>query len=81
MYTFSLLAVEGMRHGQTPKEAGEKAIRRIVGKYPDFQGAMVVLSKTGKHAAVCHGLPGGKFPYTLANPSTGEAKVFNVDCL
>ena len=77
----SLLAVEGMRHGKSPKDAGEMAIRRIVSKYPDFQGAMVVLSKTGQHAAVCHGLPGGQFPYTLGNPSTGEAKVFYVDCL
>ena len=70
-----------MRHGQSPKDAGETAIRRIVAKYPGFQGAMVVLSKNGQHAAVCHGLPGGKFPYTFASLSTAEAKIFNVDCL
>lgn len=77
----SYLAVEEMRRGQTPKEAGETALKRITAKYPSFQGAMVVLSKNGEHAAVCHGLPGGKFPYTLANASTQQASVFYVDCI
>lgn len=77
----SFLAVEEMRRGQTPKEAGETAIKRIVAKYPSFQGAMVVLHKSGEHAAVCHGLPGGSFPYTLASPATGKATVFSVNCL
>ncbi|KAJ1525930.1 hypothetical protein ONE63_009118 [Megalurothrips usitatus] len=77
----SFLAVEEMRNGRTPKEAGEIAIRRITAKYPSFQGAMVVLRKDGQYAAVCHGLPGGKFPYTLANSSTKHATVKYVNCL
>ncbi|KAK3914538.1 N(4)-(Beta-N-acetylglucosaminyl)-L-asparaginase [Frankliniella fusca] len=75
----SFLAVEEMRRGQSPKQAAETAMRRIVTKYPEFQGAVVVLRKDGQHAAVCHGL--STFPYTFANNSTVKAKVYNVDCL
>ncbi|XP_052129297.1 N(4)-(Beta-N-acetylglucosaminyl)-L-asparaginase-like [Frankliniella occidentalis] len=75
----SFLAVEEMRRGQSPKQAAETAMRRIVAKYPEFQGAMVVLRKDGQHAAVCHGL--STFPYTFANNSTGKATVYHVDCL
>lgn len=70
-----------MRRGQSPQQAGETALKRIVSKYPDFQGAMVVLSRTGEHAAVCHGLPGGKFPYTFANSFSKRATVYYVKCL
>lgn len=48
-------SVENLRRGMSPKQAAEDAMRRIMAKYPAFQGGIVVLSKTGEHAGAAHG--------------------------
>eukprot|EP00850_Spirogloea_muscicola_P002621 SM000010S04259 [mRNA] locus=s10:658240:659671:+ [translate_table: standard] len=47
--------VESMRQGQTPLEAAEDAIARIVRKHPHFVGALFAVNKLGDHAGACNG--------------------------
>ncbi|PSN45005.1 N(4)-(Beta-N-acetylglucosaminyl)-L-asparaginase [Blattella germanica] len=72
-------AVEEMRRGSSPSTAGELAIRRIIGHYPNFVGAIVVLRIDGEYGAACHGLP--TFKYSVCNNLLGEVTVQSVNCI
>ncbi|XP_028178994.1 N(4)-(Beta-N-acetylglucosaminyl)-L-asparaginase-like [Ostrinia furnacalis] len=74
----SFLAVEEMRHGSSPDVAARVAVERISGYYPDFMGAVVALSKDGKHGAACHGIT--SFPYVVYDKSQETYTVIKVDC-
>ncbi|XP_053685340.1 N(4)-(Beta-N-acetylglucosaminyl)-L-asparaginase [Sabethes cyaneus] len=69
----SLLAVEGLRQGLTPAQAGEAALARISKHYPDFMGGIVVASRDGKYGAACRGIP--EFPFSVAEGVSPEAGV------
>ncbi|KAL9698391.1 hypothetical protein quinque_001832 [Culex quinquefasciatus] len=60
----SLLAVEGLRRGLSPVQAGETALARIAVHYPKFVGGIVVASSDGQYGAACHGMD--EFPYSVA---------------
>lgn len=74
----SFLAVELLRLGITPSEAGRAALARIVKHYPSFQGGIVVATKDGIYGAACHGLK--EFPYSVAESSEGKVVVNSVKC-
>lgn len=76
---YSFLAVEEMRRGATPSQAGVTAIRRIMKYYKTFSGAIIVVSAKGEYAAACHGLK--SFPYSLCNPVLGQVKIQEVSCI
>lgn len=75
----SFLAVEEMRRGATPSQAGEEAIRRILKYYKTFSGAIIVVNTRGEYAAACHGLK--SFPFSLCNPTLGHVEVQEVPCI
>jgi N4-(beta-N-acetylglucosaminyl)-L-asparaginase len=56
LFCFSFLAVEEMRRGATPTKAAKVAINRIVKKYPDFFGAVLVSTRKGEFGAACNGM-------------------------
>ncbi|XP_049294647.1 N(4)-(Beta-N-acetylglucosaminyl)-L-asparaginase [Anopheles funestus] len=76
----SLLAVEAMRGGLGPAEAGQQAIGRIAKYYPSFVGGIVVVTKDGEYGAACHGME--EFPYSIADGtvSDGDVHVLTVKC-
>ncbi|KAL0839356.1 hypothetical protein ABMA28_016091 [Loxostege sticticalis] len=74
----SFLAVEEMRRGSSPTSAARVAVERIVAYYPDFMGAVVALSKVGKHGAACHGIT--SFPYVVHDTTQESYKVIEVKC-
>uniref|UniRef100_A0A182W952 N(4)-(beta-N-acetylglucosaminyl)-L-asparaginase n=1 Tax=Anopheles minimus TaxID=112268 RepID=A0A182W952_9DIPT len=76
----SLLAVEAMRGGLDPVEAGKQAIGRIAKYYPSFAGGIVVVTKDGRYGAACHGME--EFPYSVADGtvSDGDVRVLTVKC-
>ena len=50
-----------MRHGMSPTEAAEKALRRIVEYHKKFEGALVAVTKDGQYGKIfvyriCHSL-------------------------
>ena len=50
----SFLVVENMRHGMSPQEACEDAVKRIIKRHkgkPDFQDAFIALNKKGEYGA------------------------------
>ncbi|XP_043211109.1 N(4)-(Beta-N-acetylglucosaminyl)-L-asparaginase-like [Amphibalanus amphitrite] len=73
----SFFAVEAMRSGAEPAEACRSALARIVARHPEFVGAMVALTKDGRHGAACHGID--SFPYSVAGGGDG-VRVINVSC-
>uniref|UniRef100_A0A182QGA4 N(4)-(beta-N-acetylglucosaminyl)-L-asparaginase n=1 Tax=Anopheles farauti TaxID=69004 RepID=A0A182QGA4_9DIPT len=76
----SLLAVESLRNGLDPVEAGQRAIARIAKYYPSFVGGIVVVAKDGRYGAACHGME--QFPYSVADAAeaNGEVQVKTVKC-
>lgn len=75
----SLLAVEFMRNGLSPTEAGEQALKRIVQHYPDFFGGIVVVNRFGEYGAACNGM--NEFPYSVASEKTNfNATIEVVSC-
>ncbi|EDS30559.1 N(4)-(Beta-N-acetylglucosaminyl)-L-asparaginase [Culex quinquefasciatus] len=75
----SLLAVEGLRRGLSPVQAGETALARIALHYPKFVGGIVVASSDGQYGAACHGMD--EFPYSVAEGSKEtEVVVKKVKC-
>lgn len=75
----SLLAVEFMRNGLTPDEAGRKALQRISQHYPKFVGGIVVVDKFGNYGAACHGID--QFPFSIYHPGLKKVLVEKRDCL
>lgn len=75
----SFLAVEQLRSGATPTEAGEYAIRRIIKYYTNFVGAVVVASSDGDFGAACHGMT--TFPYSVHDNTLNSVEVHSIPCL
>ncbi|XP_049764825.1 N(4)-(Beta-N-acetylglucosaminyl)-L-asparaginase-like [Schistocerca cancellata] len=75
----SFLAVELLRNGSSPSEAGAVAIRRIGSYYPEFKGGIVVVRNNGEYGAACHGLD--FFPFSVRNLYLSEVTVQNVSCV
>ena len=73
----SFFAVEAMRGGAEPAEACRAALARIVARHPEFVGALVALTRDGRHGAACHGLD--SFPYSVAGGGHG-VRVIQVPC-
>ncbi|BFG03681.1 L-asparaginase-like protein [Drosophila madeirensis] len=49
----ALLAVEALRAGQSPDEAADAVMRRLLGRHTEFNGGLVVVSRWGIYAATC----------------------------
>lgn len=64
--------VESMRAGVPPQAAAEDAIRRIARRVPSFTGAVVAVSRDGRHGGAAHGW---KFRYSVARGSGGGVHV------
>lgn len=73
----SYQAVESMRLGLGPQEAANDAIKRIIKKYPKFEGALIVANKTGHYGASCHGFE--SFPYTIG--TTNGIEILTTKCI
>ena len=71
-------AVESMRLGASPQDAADDAIRRILRKYPQFQGAVIVANRTADFAVACHGWQ--SFPYTFVD-AHNQVQVAEISCL
>lgn len=52
-----------MRRGLSPTAAAEDAVRRIAHRVPGFVGAVVAVSKDGRHGGAAHGW---RFQYSVA---------------
>jgi N4-(beta-N-acetylglucosaminyl)-L-asparaginase len=74
----SFLAVEEMRRGATPTKAAKVAINRIVKKYPDFFGAVLVSTRKGEFGAACNGMD--SFPFSVASKNLDGVVLKTVDC-
>ncbi|XP_070495386.1 N(4)-(Beta-N-acetylglucosaminyl)-L-asparaginase-like [Chironomus tepperi] len=74
----SMLAVEFMRNGMSPDEAGRKAMERISRHYPKFVGGIVVIDKNGNYGAACHGID--YFPFSIYHPKLDGVKVEKREC-
>ena len=72
-------AVQLMREGVSPDQACLDAIQRIARFYPTFTGAVLALTKDGRHGAACHGID--KFPYSVMKPGMKDPEVIEVPCL
>ncbi len=68
--------VELMRKGASPEDAAYQAMRRIISKGYNFDGAIVALNKHGQHGSVRLGWEGEDFGYGVQSAS--ESKQFNV---
>lgn len=75
----SFLAVEELRRGSSVTEAAEAAIRRVASAFPGFFGGVIVVDKNERVGAACNGMQ--RFPYSLANSSTGGVITLFADCL
>lgn len=75
----SMMAVEFMRNGMSPDEAGQKAIERVARRYPKFMGGIVVIDKNGNYGAACHGID--YFPFSVYHPGISEVKVEKRNCI
>lgn len=65
--------VENMRHGMSPSDAANDAVRRIRRVYPDFKGGIVAVNKKGQFGGACNGWT---FTYSVRNPSMNQVEVY-----
>lgn len=64
-----------MRQGYTPSQSANKAINRIKKFYPEFFGAIVAVTRSGKYGAACSGM--AEFDYSVNNgPLNSNSKTF-----
>lgn len=70
--------VESIRHGMTPTEASQDALKRIAKHYPDFKGAILAVDKNGQHGAACHGFP--VFHYCYKDSNSNQVKQEKILC-
>ncbi len=63
-----LQVVEAMRRGLSPQAAAEEAVRRIARRVPTYVGAVVAVSKDGRHGAAAHGW---QFSYSVVSAASG----------
>ncbi len=68
--------VELMRQGASPEEAAYRAMRRIISRGYNFDGAIVALNNDGQHGSVRLGWEGEDFGYGVQTAS--ESKQFKV---
>jgi N4-(beta-N-acetylglucosaminyl)-L-asparaginase len=77
LVVLSWQVVESMRQGMSPREAAEDAMRRIARRVPSFVGAVVAVSKDGRHAGACYGW---NFTYSVASAETlGRIETITVE--
>lgn len=74
----SFLAVELMRQGSSPGEAGKIALSRIIKHYSEFMGGIVVADKFGNYGAACHGID--YFPFSVYNRDSNDVQLIKVNC-
>ncbi|XP_065833199.1 N(4)-(Beta-N-acetylglucosaminyl)-L-asparaginase-like [Oscarella lobularis] len=65
--------VESMRMGMDPQTAAENVIKRIAKYYPNFEGGVIAVNKTGHFGGACHGL---NVTYSVRNQELNAVKVF-----
>jgi len=70
-------AVENLRRGMGAKDAAEDAFDRIRAKYPNFQGGLILLSKSGDFGAAANG--GWWFSYAVRTPSMQNTTVYSTN--
>lgn len=73
----SLLAVENLRNGKSPKKAARLAIDRIREFYPHFFGGIIVMNQHGDYSAACSGID--NFPFSVGSKEAG-VRVESVPC-
>ncbi|KNC82612.1 hypothetical protein SARC_05109 [Sphaeroforma arctica JP610] len=71
----SFHAVQLMKHGASPTEACEQALKKIGHVYPDFSGGMVCVNKQGEIGAASHNM---NFQYTTATLGDEDPTVVHV---
>jgi len=71
-----VLILEFMRNGQTPTEACEAALRRIIPYFPSYVGAVIALSRTGEYGAAAYNL--NNWQYAIRTPDMSAAQVVDV---
>lgn len=64
-----------MRRGLSPQAAVDDAVRRIIGKYPAYVGAVVAVDRIGRHGGACHGW---NFNYAVRDGSSPGVQLFEV---
>lgn len=76
----SLIAVEALRNGKSPRKAAQLAIHRVREFYPNFFGGIIVVNAKGIYAAACNGME--KFPFSVAtsNENNGNVQIKTVSC-
>ncbi|XP_063707549.1 N(4)-(Beta-N-acetylglucosaminyl)-L-asparaginase [Culicoides brevitarsis] len=74
----SFLAVELMRQGRTPSDAGRLAIERIIKHYPEFMGGIIAADKYGNYGAACHGID--YFPFSVFNLESKDVQLIKIKC-
>lgn len=57
-----------MRRGLSPQAAAEEAVGRIARRVPGYVGAVVAVSRDGRHGAAAHGW---QFMYSVVSPASG----------
>jgi isoaspartyl peptidase/L-asparaginase-like protein (Ntn-hydrolase superfamily) len=62
-----------MRSGTSPQQATEDSIRRIAKFYPNFQGGIIAVNKTGHFGGACHGF---QMEYSVRSIDNDKAVVF-----
>jgi len=75
--TFTI--VELMRSGYSPQNASKVAMQRIVKRHPDFQGAVVAVSKHGEIGASCVGF--SSFSFCVRDVNDTKTRVVPLHCI
>lgn len=68
-------AVESLRHGLSPAEAAEDAVRRMVRKFPGLHSGIVVVDRDGRHAGAASGWT---FTYSFRGGNMERTEVVTV---
>uniref|UniRef100_A0AC35U006 N(4)-(Beta-N-acetylglucosaminyl)-L-asparaginase n=1 Tax=Rhabditophanes sp. KR3021 TaxID=114890 RepID=A0AC35U006_9BILA len=74
----SVITVESMRNGLSPKSSAKVAIDRIQAIYGNFFGAVVAANKNGVFGAACSGMD--TFHYSVRSADMKEVVVYSVEC-
>jgi isoaspartyl peptidase/L-asparaginase-like protein (Ntn-hydrolase superfamily) len=72
-YCLTFTAVEFMRQGQSPQQACENALRRMIVKHQVTDAALVALNKRGEFGAAKLG--DKPFPHAVWNKQTDELRM------
>lgn len=72
-----MVVMESMRNGMSPKDAAERAVRRIAEREPErYVGAVIALDKNGRHGGAMYGFR--EFSYAWRSEDSGGVKVVDV---